>query len=54
MAYRLVGRAEDRIAKILVDSARRHGFDAAARYNHLILMALDAIGNSPHLPGRVK
>jgi toxin ParE1/3/4 len=49
--YRLAGRAEDRIDAILLESARRWGIDAAARYNRLIIAAMTAIGASPVLPG---
>jgi toxin ParE1/3/4 len=49
--YRLVGRAEDRIDSILLESARRWGVDAAGRYHRLILAALAAVGDSPGRPG---
>lgn len=51
MSYRLAGRAEDRIDAALLESARRGGIDAAARYNRLIIAAMTAVGNSPALPG---
>ena len=51
MSYRLVGRAEDRIDAVLLESARRWGIDAAARYNRLIIAAMTAVGGSPALPG---
>lgn len=51
MPYRLVGRAEDRIDAVLLESARRGGIDAAARYNRLIVAAMTAIGECPALPG---
>lgn len=51
MSYRLVGHAEDRIDQVVLDSARQFGFDAAVRYNKLILAALTAIGASPSLAG---
>ena len=47
MPYRLVGHAEDRIDAILLDSARRWGIPAAARYHRLILAAAAAIGETP-------
>ena len=51
MPFRLVGRAEERIDEILLDSARRHGIEAAARYHRLILAGMVALGDSPVLPG---
>jgi toxin ParE1/3/4 len=51
MSYRIVGRAEDRIDAILLESAGRWGIDAAARYNRLIIAAMTAVGDSPALPG---
>jgi toxin ParE1/3/4 len=51
MSYRLVGRAADRIDHILLESARRWGIDAAARYYRLILTALSAVGENPTLAG---
>jgi toxin ParE1/3/4 len=51
MPYRLVGRAEDRIDAVLLESARRWGIDSAARYHRLILAAMAAVGDSPALPG---
>jgi toxin ParE1/3/4 len=48
--YRLVGHAEDRIDAILLDSARRWGIPAAARYHRLILAAAEAVGDGPDLP----
>jgi len=49
--YRLVGRAADRIDDILLESARRWGIDAAARYHRLVLAAITAVGECPTLPG---
>ncbi len=51
MPYRLVGRAEDRIDHILLESARQFGIEAAARYHRLILAAMAALGDSPRLLG---
>jgi hypothetical protein len=51
MSYRLVGRAEDRIDAVLLESARRVGIDVAARYNRLIIAVMTAVGGSPGLPG---
>lgn len=51
MAYRLVGRASDRIDDILLESARRWGIDAADRYHRLILAAMTAVGECPTLLG---
>ena len=51
MPYRLVGHAEDRIDVILLESARRWGVPAAARYHRLILAAAGAIGEADSLPG---
>jgi toxin ParE1/3/4 len=49
--YRLVGRAEERIDAILLESARQWGIEAAGRYNRLILAAMAAIGDSPGILG---
>ncbi len=51
MPYRLVGRADDRVDALLLESAREWGIEGAARYNHLLLAALDAITSNPALPG---
>ena len=51
MAWRFAGRAEDRIDQVVLDSARRWGIEAAARYNRLIFTALGAIGDDYALPG---
>jgi toxin ParE1/3/4 len=51
MPYRRVGHAEDRIDAVLLESARREGVDAAARYNRLIIAAMTAVGGRPALPG---
>lgn len=51
MPYRVVGHAEDRIDAVLLDSARRWGVPAAARYHRLILAAAAAAGEAPALPG---
>ena len=51
MPFRLVGRAEDRIDAVLLESARQWGIDAAARYHQLILAALVTLGDNPTLPG---
>lgn len=45
MSYRLVGRAEDQIDRILLESAREWGLERAARYHRLI------VGDAPTLPG---
>jgi toxin ParE1/3/4 len=39
--------AEDQIAGILRESARRHGPDAAGRYGLLLLAAMAAVGDDP-------
>jgi len=49
--YRLVGRADDRVDALLLESARDWGIEGAARYNRLLLAALDAIAANPALPG---
>jgi toxin ParE1/3/4 len=49
--YRLVGRAEDRIDAVLLESADRWGIDATARYHRLLTAAMTAVGGSPALPG---
>ena len=51
MPYRLVGRADDRVDTVLLDSARKWGIEGAARYNRLLLAAMDAIASNPALPG---
>ncbi len=51
MAYRIVGRAEDRIDTVVLESARRWGIAAAARYHRTIVAAMGAVGASPLLPG---
>lgn len=51
MPYRLVGSAGDQIDRILLDSARRWGFEAAGRYHRLMLAVFAAMGASPALPG---
>ena len=51
MPYRLVGRAEDRIDAILLESAKRWGIPAAARYHRLILAAAAAVAEAHDLPG---
>ena len=51
MPYRLVGHAEDRIDAILLESARRWGVPAAARYHRLMLAAAAAVGEADILPG---
>jgi toxin ParE1/3/4 len=51
LPYRLVGRAEDQIDAILLESADRWGIDAAARYNRLIIAAMTVVGESPALAG---
>jgi toxin ParE1/3/4 len=50
-SYRLVGPAERHIDRILLESARQWGVDGAARYNRLLLAAMDAVGESPSRPG---
>lgn len=51
MPYRVVGHAEGKIEAALLESARRWGIDAAARYNRLIMAAMAAIGESPAMAG---
>jgi toxin ParE1/3/4 len=51
MAYRIVGRAEERIDAVLFESANRWGMDAADRYSRLIMAAINALGDTPDLPG---
>ena len=51
MAWRLSGRAADRIDEILFESARRWGVDAAVRYDRLLLAAMGAVGDCPDHPG---
>ncbi len=49
--YRLVGPAERQIDRILLESAREFGIEAAARYHRLMLAAMDAVGEIPGRPG---
>jgi len=49
--YRLVGHAEDRIDVLLLDSAKRWGIPAAARYHRLILAAAAIAGENPTFAG---
>jgi len=51
MAWRFAGRSESRIDDVVLESARRWSIETAARYNRLIFAALEAIGDSPALPG---
>ena len=51
MPYRVVGHAEDVIEAVLLESARRWGVDAAARYNRLIIAAMTAVDDAPTLAG---
>lgn len=51
MPYRVVGHAEGKIEAILLETARRWGTDATARYNRLIMAAMTAVGDSPAMLG---
>jgi toxin ParE1/3/4 len=51
VAYRLARTAEDQIDAILLQSARKHGIEAAARYRLLIRVSIEAIGDDPSRPG---
>ena len=51
MVYRLVGRAEHQIDRILLASASEWGIEAAARYHRLMLAAMAAVGDNSVLPG---
>lgn len=51
MPFRLVGHAENRIDALLLDSAKRWGIPAAARYHRLILAAAAIAGEDPAFPG---
>ncbi len=50
MAYRLTQAAENQIDAILLESALRHGIEAAGRYGLLILTAMTELGDDPNLP----
>jgi toxin ParE1/3/4 len=50
-SYRLAGGAEDQIDRIILESARQWGIEAAARYHRLMLSAFMALGDSPALLG---
>lgn len=49
--YRFAGPAEDQIDRILLESAREWGVEAAARYHRLILATMSAVGDDPTRPG---
>ncbi len=51
MAWRFAGRAESRIDEVVLESAQRWGIETAACYNRLIFAAIEAIGDSPAMPG---
>jgi toxin ParE1/3/4 len=51
VSYRLVGHADDRIDALLLESARAWGIEGAARYNRLLLAAMDAVGGTPAMVG---
>ena len=51
MKYRLVGTAEGQIDRILLESARGFGIQAAGRYHSLMIAAIAAIAESPFYPG---
>jgi toxin ParE1/3/4 len=51
VSYRLLGGAEDDIDRILLQSARRWGIDAARRYDLLIRAVFNVVGDDPALPG---
>ena len=51
MAYRLARRAEDQVDRILLESAREWGVDAAARYHRLMLAVWAALGRGSALRG---
>lgn len=51
MPYRLAGRAEDQVDRILLEGAREWGLDAAARYHRLMLAAWAELGRDPGLRG---
>ncbi len=51
MSYRLLGGAEDDIDRILLQSARQWGIDAARRYDLLIRAVFSVVGDDPALPG---
>lgn len=48
---RLAGAAQDQIDRIILESARNWGVEAAARYHGLMLSAFAALGASPALFG---
>ncbi len=47
MPYRLVGRADDRIDALLLESARAWGIEGAARYNRLLVAAMNVLATCP-------
>ena len=51
MPYRLVGHADDRIDALLLMSAREWGIEGAARYNRLLIAAMNAVAGTPAMAG---
>jgi hypothetical protein len=50
VAFRLIGRAEARVTRVIAASARRFGIDAADRYGRLMLATFSAMGDCPNHP----
>ena len=53
MPHRFTRAAESQIDRILTESARRHGIDAADRYSLLIFTTVARLGDNPNLPGSI-
>jgi toxin ParE1/3/4 len=51
LSYRLLAGADNDIDRVLHQSARRWGFDAAERYNLLMEAVFSHIAESPDSPG---
>jgi toxin ParE1/3/4 len=53
VAFRLAGRTEVRLTRIILESARKFGFDAADQYDRLMFATFAAIGDNPLHPASV-
>jgi toxin ParE1/3/4 len=51
VAFRFTQAAEDQLDRILLDSARLHGIEAADRYSLLIMAAVVRLSHEPDLIG---
>jgi toxin ParE1/3/4 len=53
VSYRLIGRADDRIKRVLAESARAFGIAASERYYRLMLATFAVLGDDPRRPGSI-